>query len=133
MANIEKALAMLASGASVGDEFFELAVTVLVEGLGCRWAGISCLSDDAKSVRLLASAGVEAPLERGLFPLDDMPVAVLYADPSPGRLDITDDLAARFPKYRDLLGVDLRRYSAALFQHSDGRPAAMSSLLTIRW
>jgi PAS domain S-box-containing protein len=123
MARIEKALAMLAGGASVGEEFFQLATAALVQGLGCRWAGISCLSDDKKSVRLLASTGAEVPLEPGLYALNGMPVAALYADPSSGRLHITDDLAARFPKYRDLLGFDLHRYSAAIFRHSDGRPA----------
>ncbi|MBT4690719.1 MAG: PAS domain S-box protein [Rhodospirillaceae bacterium] len=123
MAKIEKALAMLAGGGSVGEDFFELATAALVQGLGCRWAGISCLSDDKKSVRLLASSGVEAPLDPGLFSLKTMPVAALYADPSLGQLHITDDLAARFPKYRDLLGVDPQRFSAAIFSHADGRPA----------
>jgi len=133
MAKIETALAMLAGGGSVGEEFFQLATAALVQGLGCRWAGIYCLSDDKKSVRLLASTGVEAPLEPGLFALDGMPVAALYAAPSLGQLHITEDLAACFPN----TGICLASTCVVTARRFFTIPAAVppdmySSLMTMR-
>ena len=103
MPDITKALAMLAGADSVGDEFFETATTALLAGLGCRLAGISCLSDDGKFVRALA------PIEDGVLvqlppiALAEIPAGALYDDPGSEPLHIAGDLGVRFPNYQTRL------------------------------
>ncbi|MBT5194424.1 MAG: PAS domain S-box protein, partial [Rhodospirillaceae bacterium] len=123
MPDITKALAMLAGADSVGDEFFETATTALLAGLGCRLAGISCLSDDGKFVRALA------PIEDGVLvqlppiALAEIPAGALYDDPGSEPLHIAGDLGVRFPNYQTRLSYPARSYSATLFFWPDGRPA----------
>lgn len=132
MPDIAKALAMLAGGNSVGDSFFEIAASALILGMDCRWAGVSCLSDNAKSVEVMTLAGADAPFSPARYLLQGMPAEALYADPSPGRLLVLDDVAARFPKYQEVVGIALERYSATLFHHADGRPAGHIFILDDR-
>ena len=103
MPNIAKALTMLASESSVGDDFFATATTALVKGLGCRLAGISCLSDGGEFVRMLAPAGQDAFADLLRFPLAGLPGESLYQAPEAGFLHITDDFAQRYRGYHDQL------------------------------
>ncbi|MDP6873673.1 MAG: PAS domain S-box protein [Alphaproteobacteria bacterium] len=121
--NIDKAMAMLAGEASVGDGFFQTAVSALALAMGCRAAGISGLSDDGVSVRTLSLAAARDEVLMVRFPLQDMPAESLYAEPSSSPLHIVGDLAERFPKYQALLDFSAYRYSAALYYHADGSPA----------
>ena len=99
MPNIAKALTMLASASSVGDDFFATATTALVKGLGCRLAGISCLSDGGEFVRMLPPAGEDAFADLLPFPLAGLPGESLYQAPEAGLLHITDDFAQRYRGY----------------------------------
>lgn len=122
-ANIAKAMAMLASEASVGDGFFQTAVSALAKAMGCRAAGIAGLSDDGKSLRSLELVATRDDALMVRFPLEGAPAESLYSEPSGSPLHIVGDLAERFPKYNALLDFSAHRYCAALFQHADGSPA----------
>ncbi len=122
-ANIATALAMLAGENSVGEGFYETAVAALSLGMGCRAAGISGLSDDEKSIRTLALAGAREEVLMVRFALAGTPAEALYANPTSEPLHIIGDLAERFPKYHEMLEIDVHSYCGTLFFHADGRPA----------
>jgi hypothetical protein len=123
MANITKALIMLASKDAVGDGFFKVATAALREGLGCRWAGISYLSDDRKSIRNIAVAGVDHPFLTTRVPLEGIPAQTLYANSTSPTVEISAGLADRYPAFAAKLGHGDFRYCASLFCGIDGQPA----------
>ena len=115
MANIAKALAMLAGGNSVGDDFFETVTAAMVEGLDCRWAGVSYLSDDGKSVKNMALAGDDSPFGLGRISLEGTPAQSLYADLSSGPLYLGEDMTTLFPAFQERLVIAVHGYGASLF------------------
>ena len=123
MANIAKALAMLAGGNSVGDDFFETVTAAMVEGLDCRWAGVSYLSDDGKSVKNMALAGDDSPFGLGRISLEGTPAQSLYADLSSGPLYLGEDMTTLFPAFQERLVIAVHGYGASLFQNANGEPA----------
>jgi len=131
-ANIAEALTMLAGEASVGDEFFETAVSALSLGMGCRAAGISGLSDDGLSIRTLALSGAREEMLMMRFAFAGTPAEVLYGDPSSSPLHIVGELAERFPKYSEMLDFDAYRYSGVVFFNADGSPAGHIFILDDR-
>ncbi len=124
MPDIAKALAMLAGAQSVDDGFFATAATALMEGMGSRLAGISCLSDSGNSVRVLAVAGVPEVPELVQVPVSLIPARSLYETQSDDLLHLTGDFSAMFPTYHSRIDfVAIHEYSALLFRWPDGRPA----------
>ncbi len=124
MPDIAKALAMLAGGDAASDKFFDIAADALLLGMGCRMAGISCLSDQGQSVRIIANAGGELPDLWANVPLEGMVAQPIYSAPPPDALYTLDAAGlARFPDIRTGLGFTMVQYCAKLFRHPDGRPA----------
>jgi hypothetical protein len=102
MPDTVKMLAMLAGAGSVGEKFFATATAALVDEFGCRIAGVACLSDGGKFLRILAPAGDGVVKDLLRLDLNYVPARALYDKSASSPMHIIGDFADKFPTYQKI-------------------------------